>query len=145
MTPELIALVKQEEGLRLAPYLCPAGYPTIGYGHRVASMDITPITEHQADVMLESDLARSEKAAQILAPNLANEPRRLAALTDLCFNVGAEVLVHSGVLRCLKSGDWAGAAERFRKWNHARVNGQLVELPGLSRRRAIAAQWIEAG
>lgn len=27
------ALVKEFEGLRLEAYLCPAGVPTIGYGH----------------------------------------------------------------------------------------------------------------
>ena len=27
-------LIKKYEGLSLVPYLCPAGYWTVGYGHR---------------------------------------------------------------------------------------------------------------
>ena len=45
LTPELLDLVKEAESFQPEPYLCPAGYPTIGYGHRIASMMHVPVTE----------------------------------------------------------------------------------------------------
>src|SRR5260221_12181599 len=138
----------------LKPYLCPAGYPTIGYGHRIPSLAHPPITENEADALLAVDLGIAERDALHLCPNLLSEPRRLAALTDLVFNVGRDAL--DGVdpsdltddargVKCLRAGDWTGAAARFRKWDHAKVNGVLVELSGLKRRREIGASWIEQG
>lgn len=145
MTEELLDLVKRHEGLRLRVYKCPAGYPTIGYGHRVASMTHPDITEHEAEAILRADLEEAERHALVLAPELAAEPRRLAALTDLAFNVGAAPLIGSGVVRCLRAGDWTGAATLFRSWNKARVAGRLVPLKGLTDRRNTAAQWIVEG
>jgi len=152
--PELLQFVKHEEGLVLTPYLCPAGYPTIGYGHRIPSMAHPPITEAEAEQLLTVDLAIAERGALVLVPTLLSEPRRLSALTDLVFNVGRDSLDgadpsdlndDAGVVKCLRAGDWTGAAARFRKWDHAKVNGQLVELAGLKRRREIGAEWIEQG
>lgn len=143
MTDDLVALVKQAEGLRLKAYICPAGYPTIGYGHRVDSLSHPPVTEAEAEEMLRADLAQAEAAALLLAPALTGP--RLAALTDLIYNVGANAIKGSGVLRCLNAGDWPGAAARFRQWNKARVNGQLTPLPGLTKRREVGARWIEEG
>lgn len=154
MIQELEDLVKHEEGLRLSPYFCPAGYPTIGYGHRIPSLAHPPITIDEAESLLWADLSIAERGALQLCPNLADEPLRLAALTDLVFNVGRDALDgatpsdltdDAGVVRCLRAGDWTGAAIRFRKWDHARVSGNLVELSGLKRRREIGAMWIEQG
>lgn len=154
MTPELLALVRHEEGLRLKPYLCPAGYPTIGYGHRIPSMSHPPITMGEAESLLAVDVGIAERGALQLCPNLTTEPRRLAALTDLVFNVGRDALDgvspsdltdDAGVVKCLRAKDWMGAAARFRRWDHAKVNGQLVELMGLKRRRETGAHWIEVG
>ena len=47
MIPEaLLALIRKFEGLRLKPYRCPAGVPTIGYGHTGPDvhMDMPPMT-----------------------------------------------------------------------------------------------------
>lgn len=51
------------EGLRLAPYLCPAGYWTIGYGNRALAdgSPVTrltePISEDEAVPLLEGTVA----------------------------------------------------------------------------------------
>lgn len=154
MTPELRDFVKAEEGYSSVPYPCPAGYPTIGHGHRIPSLTHPPITKADAEDLLQVDLRIAERGALALCPTLVDEPRRLAALTDLVFNVGRDALDgaspsdltdDAGVIRCLRAGDWAGAAARFRRWDHAKVGGQLVELPGLRRRREMGARWIEEG
>lgn len=154
MTPELVGFVQHEESFSSLPYRCPAGYPTIGYGHRIVSMTHPPITHLEALALLDVDLAIAERGALALCPNLAREPRRLAALTDLVFNVGRDALDgvspfdltdDAGVVLALRAGDWATAAEHFRQWDHARIRGRLVPLPGLTSRRAVGARWIEEG
>ena len=160
MTPELLDLIKREEGLRLVSYVCPAGYPTIGYGHRIPSMHHPAITEADADALLAFDVGIAERLALKLAPNLSVYPRRLAALTDLVFNVGRDALDgvdperiedDSGVVQNLRAEDWTAAAAYFLKWCHARVWDPVLKkkvlkvLPGLLRRRQVGAKWIEEG
>lgn len=145
MDDELLTLVKHYEGLKLTPYLCPAGYPTIGYGHRVPSLAMPPITEAQATALLLADLQHARNLALLLAPGLTMECRRLNALTDLVFNVGDGALHGSSVVRYLNAQNWTAAAQAFRQWDHAHVHGHLVELPGLKARREVGARWIEQG
>ena len=159
MTGEVLTLIKRHEGLRLKPYICPAGYPTIGYGHRIDSLDHPPITREQAEVFLWADAQTAEAAAMKLCPNLWEfpvQPRRLAALTDLVFNVGwgaldgsnpNDPLDDSRVVKALRAGDWMQAAAEFRKWCHARdpETKQMEVLPGLKARRDEGARWIEEG
>jgi len=154
MTPAGVALVKKYEGLRLRVYRYPAGYPTIGYGHRVPDMTQPPITVAQAELWLQDDLAVAEEGALALAPDLGACPDRLAALTDLVFNIGRgaldgenpyDPLDDATVVRRLREQRWPEAAAAFRRWCHARVQGQLVQLPGLVIRREVGARWIETG
>lgn len=142
MTDEYLAFLKRQEGLRLTVYKDQVGLPTIGYGHLLKSFDVPPITEARAEQMLREDVAVAEEQALRLAPNLANHPKRLAALTDLCFNVGAKVLEGSGTVKAFQREDWPDAARRFIKWNKGRVKGVLVELPVLTRRRNLLVPWI---
>jgi lysozyme len=51
-----IELIKAHEGLRLDAYLCPAGVPTIGYGHTYNVKMGDRITEEQAERLLIGDL-----------------------------------------------------------------------------------------
>ena len=39
-SPRCVELVKRFEGFRAKPYLCPAGVPTIGYGHNFEGMGL---------------------------------------------------------------------------------------------------------
>lgn len=139
---DLLVLVKESEGFSARAYLCPAGYPTLGYGHRVSSMAALPVDEHQAEQILLADLREAQGKALSLAPNLVSHPHALDALTDLIFNIGLAAVRGSGTVTLLLAEDWAAAALRFRTWNKAHVGGELVELPGLTRRRARGAAWI---
>lgn len=49
-------LIKQSEGLRLKAYRCPAGVPTIGWGHTEGVKMGMRITQAQAEVLLIQDL-----------------------------------------------------------------------------------------
>lgn len=152
--PDLLQLIRDTEGLRLKPYRCPAGYPTQGYGRRVPSLNMPPITKAQAEAWLLVDVRAKEDEARKLAPNLTG--MRLAALTDLVYNVGTGALDganpldpadDAGVVLALRRGDWPEAAARFRRWVNARnpETGKLEPLPGLVKRREVGARWIEGG
>ena len=142
----LVDHVKHYEGYRTVPYICPAGYPTVGYGHRIPSLQHPNVTEEEATALLLADLGEAQRKALLIVPGLSG--MRLAALTDLIYNVGSgPALRDSGTVRALRDEDWPLAAKKFRTWDKARDpnNGQLKPLPGLTARREVGAQWIEQG
>lgn len=131
-----IDIIRQFDGLRLTPYLCPSGVPTIGYGHTAGvRMSSPPITEAEAVELLAGDLDRYERGVgeAVKIPLAQNE---FDALVCLTFNIGIGALRTSTLLRHLNAGDRATAAAEFRKWNKGRKGGQLVVMPGLVARRA---------
>lgn len=142
----LLAHVKRYEGYRQVPYICPAGYPTVGYGHRIPSLDHPTVSEDEATALLMADLMEAQRKALLIVPGLSG--MRLAALTDLIYNVGSgPALRDSGTVRALREEDWTTAAKKFRLWDKARdpQTGQLKPLPGLTARREVGARWIEQG
>ena len=138
-----IQLIRQFEGFRAAPYLCPSGVPTIGYGHTAGvTMAAKPITEEQATVLLAADLQRYEKAveAAVTLPLMQHE---FDALVSFVFNIGVSAFRTSTLLRHLNAGDRAAAAGQFGVWNKGRRGGQLVVLPGLVARRLAERKLFE--
>jgi lysozyme len=74
---------------RAHPYVCPAGYWTIGYGH-LCDPKHPPITKGEAEAYLAQDLKVALAATLRYCPVLATEPEnRLAAIVDFTFNLGA--------------------------------------------------------
>jgi len=116
---------------RAHPYVCPAGYWTIGYGH-LCDPKHPPITEAEAEGFLAADLKTALNATLRYCPVLATEPEgRLAAIVDFTFNLGAGRLQTSTLRRRLNQRDWPSAASELRRW----VYGGGKVLPGLVARR----------
>jgi lysozyme len=122
---------------RAHPYICPAGYWTIGYG-RLCDPWHPPISESQAEAYLAQDLRTAMTAVLRCCPVLATEPQsRLAAIIDFTFNLGSGRLQTSTLRRRVNQRDWPGAALELKRW----VYGGGKILPGLVlRRNAEAAQ-----
>ncbi|AIB13563.1 muraminidase (plasmid) [Azospirillum argentinense] len=140
--PDALALVRHFEGLYLNAYLCPAGVPTIGYGHTAGVRMGQTIDGLQAEVFLRADMA--EAAAQV--DKLVTVPltdRQRGALASFVFNLGAGALRDSTLRSMLNKGDYKGAAGQFGRWVYATVNGEKVQLPGLVKRRAAEAKLFE--
>ncbi len=113
------------------PYVCPAGYWTIGYGHLCTS-EHPPLTEADAEIYLAHDLRAALNAALHYCPVLAAEPQgRLAAIVDFTFNLGTGRLQSSTLRRRINQGDWLSVAGELRRW----VYGAGKILPGLVARR----------
>lgn len=128
-------IIKKWEGLRLKAYLCPAGVPTIGYGHTYNVKMGQTISVAQAELFLDHDYQDAEEQVLSLVKVPLTE-NQLGALTSFVFNLGAGNLSRSTLLRKLNQGDYRGAAEQFGAWNKARVKGVMVALDGLTKRRA---------
>jgi lysozyme len=116
---------------RAHPYICPAGYWTIGYG-RLCDPKHPPISEEEGEVYLSQDLMTATKATLRYCPVLATESEsRLAAIVDFTFNLGAGRLQTSTLRRRVNQRDWPSAATELRRW----VYGGGRILPGLAARR----------
>lgn len=139
------ALCRPFEGLRLKPYICPAGYPTIGYGTvfkpdgSKVTMEHPPISKETAEEWLVHELRVNYLPGVLSAsPALLTRPQALGALTDFAYNLGVARYRASTLRRRVDAGDWGGAREELAKW----VRGGGKVLPGLVRRRAAEATLL---
>lgn len=123
--------VKRGAMVTAVPYVCPAGFWTIGYGHLCKS-DHPPISLVEAEVYLELDMVKALNATLRYCPVLATETKgRLAAIVDFTFNLGAGRLQTSRLRRRINQRDWNGASTELRRW----VYGGGRVLSGLVLRR----------
>jgi len=120
------------------PYICPAGFWTIGYGH-LCDPKHPPVTEAEAEVYLARDLLTAHTATLRYCPVLASEPEeRLAAIVDFTFNLGAGRLQASTLRRRINQRDWQAGAIELQRW----VWGGGSVLPGLFLRRRVEAAML---
>ena len=132
-----LQLIKNFEGLRLYAYRCPAGVPTIGYGHTLGVKMGQAITEKQAEDYLEQDVAPIERYLNNIGINFRQE--QFDALVSWIFNLGAGNFQHSTLFKkiCTDAPD-GEIAEQIMKW----VNSNGKPLPGLKRRRIAEANMF---
>ena len=142
-----IELAKRFEGFhrvpkhdphRAYPYICPAGYWTIGFGH-LCDPNHPPITENEAEGYLAQDLQTALRATLRYCPVLSTESEeKLAAIVDFTFNLGAGRLQTSTLRRRINQRDWSSAVTELVRW----VRGGGRVLPGLVMRRQAEALML---
>jgi lysozyme len=138
-------LCRHFEGFRSKPYICPAGYPTIGYGTvfkpdgtRV-TMEDAPITKAQAEDWLVSELKNNYLAGVLKASsNLVVYPEIWGAMGDFAYNLGVARYRASTLRKRINAHDWEGAKDQLMRWTKA--GGR--ELPGLVRRRKAERAYL---
>jgi lysozyme len=139
------ALIREFESCSLVPYLCPANYPTIGWGMRFradgsrVTMDDPAVSQAEADSALTTAVAAMAGRLDRELPIRLNSNQR-GALYSFAWNLGEGALQKSTLLRLLISGDDAGAAREFGRW----VNVAGKPVSGLIRRRAREAEVFVA-
>ena len=137
VSEKCLALIREFEGFRSKPYLCPAGVPTIGYGS-TRYEDGTPVTlkdgpidQARANAIMRTTLAREYEPAVQRYVKVPLTQGQYDALVDFAYNAGAKNLLQSTLLKKLNAKNYAGASKEFEKW----VYGGGKVLPGLVRRR----------
>ncbi len=140
VTDEGLALIKRFEGFSATPYLCPAGWWTIGWGAARDSdgQNVTaatlPIAEDEAETLLRRDVDIAERAVlRLIAVPLADG--QFDALVSFTFNLGAGALQRSTLRRKVNREEHADVPAEFQKW----VWGGGRRIPGLARRRETEA------
>ncbi len=120
ISQEGLSLIKQCEGFSGRVYLDIAGFPTIGYGHRMTRADKYPngITEEQAEVILQCDVLEAEEDVTRLV-KVPLTQGQFDALVDFTFNLGAGRLAASTLLADLNAGQYAKAAAQLLLWDHS--------------------------
>ena len=131
-------LCKTFEGFRAAPYLCPAGVATIGYGNTFyedgtkVTLQDKHITQVEAELMLVRSLSTQYLPAVLKAsPTLINNPNALGAILSFTYNLGVSRYRASTLRKRLDAADWDGAKIEIVKWT--RAGGRV--LKGLVKRR----------
>lgn len=127
----VVPLTKKAEGYSSKAYRCPAGVPTIGWGHtKGVKMGMT-CTRPKAESWLMEDLETArDQAARVLGGIHTTEGQALA-ITDFVFNLGVTRFRASTLCKMIKAGDFEGAADQFGRWVYAGDK----KLPGLVERR----------
>ena len=99
-----IEIIKLMEGFRSAPYKCPAGIPTIGYGatfypggKKVTMADAT-ITEARGTELLQSMLVSFEQYVDSYCRDDINQ-NQFDALVSFAYNLGPGNLKSSTLLK----------------------------------------------
>ena len=131
-------LIKRFEGFSPKIYICPAGYPTIGYGHVVLAHEqdqfATGITQAEATELLRKDVRIAERAVlRLISVPLTDG--QFDALVSFTFNLGAGALQRSTLRRKANLGEHEGVPAELMKW----VWATGKRLPGLVRRRKAEA------
>ncbi len=142
LSAEGLDLIKRFEGFRNQQYTDVAGFPTIGYGHRIVPPEAFPngMSEPQAANLLAGDVSAAERAIGRLV-TAALTQGQFDALVDFTFNLGAGRLASSTLLRCLNAGRYDAAAEQLLLWDLAAGE---VNLGLKARREAELRLWKSA-
>lgn len=130
------AIAIPAEGLRQYAYYDPPGILTVCYGHTGNVEKGRKYSLSECDAFLSADMKQAVLTVERCVPGLPQNV--LAAFGDAVFNIGPRIACgpDSTAARLLKAGDIAAACMQLPRWNKARVGGVMVELPGLTKRRA---------
>jgi len=139
------AMIALFEGFSSKPYLCPGGYLTIGYGHKIEpGEDWTEISQEQAEIILEQDikmvLGFLEVSLQDKIDELSED--QIAALISFVFNIGRAAFQESTVRQKILTGAPVNEiTSEMARWVYS--NGE--QLPGLASRRRAEIELFLSG
>ena len=137
VSDEGIKLIKHFEGIHKKPYICPAGYWTVGVGHLISRDAKLPIewarslSPGEIDDLLRKDLRRFELGVLRLLGTVQPNQSEFDALVSFSFNLGLGCFQRSTVRSAFIRGDKKRSGEVLLKYR--RAGGRI--LSGLVRRR----------
>jgi GH24 family phage-related lysozyme (muramidase) len=127
------AALIREEGVRRFAYNDSAGHATFGVGHLLHLGPVTaadrarwgtsarPLSMKVVDTVLQADLVKYERAVRDALHGVAGVTQAmLNACVSLAFNIGTGGFATSSVVKHLRAGHKAAAADAFLLWDHPR-------------------------
>jgi lysozyme len=130
-----IDLIMKYEKFEPKTYICPAGYPTIGYGTRIdfhPELKNKTLTEPQALKILKGDV---NKVAVKTINEFVKVPlnqNEYDALVSLIYNIGRRQFIKSKLLKDINSNNFKSL---IKNWSEFRKEGGDVSK-GLENRRS---------
>ena len=136
--------ISEHEGRRLSSYRDAVGVWTICDGHTRTAKPGQTTTHAICDHLLKEDTVAAERAVhRLLPPDMLMTWEQYLALVDFVFNLGESAFAKSTLRQYILAGRCEAAGGQFLRWNKGRVNGELVELRGLTKRRKQEAElWL---
>ena len=137
VSDEGIKLIKHFEGVHKKPYICPAGYWTVGVGHLISRGAKLPIewdrvlSPGEIDDLLRKDLRRFELGVLRMLGTVQPSQSEFDALVSFSFNLGLGCFQRSTVRSAFIRGDKKRSGEVLLKYR--RAGGRILQ--GLVRRR----------
>lgn len=132
-----VKLIERFEGFRSEIYECPAGEPTIGYGHVVNEREKVQfakgLSQEAAEALLVADLNDTYVPGIKRKVQVPLTQWQFDAIASLFYNVGETKLKGSTILRLLNNKDYDQASLQFPLWRKA--GGKV--LNGLVKRRFV--------
>ena len=119
--------IKRHEGKRNRPYRDSEGILTVGYGR---NLEAVPFTDHELDVMFDTDFERAELAARSFPQYMLLSPVRRGVLVEMCFQMGyGGVKKFRRFLDAIDRSKWNSAADEMldSKWAE-QTPGRAKEL-----------------
>ena len=138
ITQEGLDLIKRFEGFSPTIYICPAGYPTIGYGHVVRDGELEQfaegVSQEEGEELLRMDIRWAERGVLHLI-NVPLTDGQFDALVSFTFNLGSGALQRSTLRRKVNREEHYEVPNQLMRWVWA--GGR--KLNGLIKRRLAEA------
>lgn len=138
ITDDGIDLIKRFEGFSSSIYICPAGYPTIGYGHVVRDDEKQRFSEGinkaEGEELLRQDVRWAERGV-LRFIDVPLTDGQFDALVSFTFNLGSGALQRSTLRRKVNREEHGEVPAQFKRWVWA--GGR--KLNGLIKRRSAEA------
>jgi len=110
-------LLKEHEGVKKFPYICPAGKLTIGVGRNLEDVGLR---ENEIEYLLDNDIKECLQDLMKIFPNFnAIDEVRQAVLIDMRFNLGAGGFrSFRRFIKAVRERDWSEAVKEMKnsKW-----------------------------
>ena len=131
-TKTVMRELREDEGYRRFPYLCPAGALTIGYGR---NLDANGVSKAEADILLRNDIVSArDYLSQIIDIDVLSDTR-VRVLINMMFNLGpSRFKMFKQMIQAIRDGDFGMASvEMLDSAWASQVGARASRLAGMMR------------
>jgi GH24 family phage-related lysozyme (muramidase) len=157
MSQKGVKFLLKHEGFKPSLYNDALGHCTIGYGYLVhrgkcnGSLNEEPFRDKKGNPTSLTKAQATDQFSQKLGPYIDGVRNNVDveltqyefdALVSFSYNLGANILKGSTLLKYINAGKWDRIHNEIMKYNKGRVNGRLQIIKGLTNRRYAEANMF---